>query len=96
MSNEPLKLRVWWVPQIPGKPFTVEVTTPEEGAKLLRILADYDLFQYENNIKPDYANAGGLHQESAHPEAQGWEEWYDDDGNDVYKAFPRVFKRIKP
>lgn len=93
MSTEKPKLQVWWIPQIPGKSFTVEVATPDEGAKLLRVLADYDLFQYENNIKPDYSNAGGLQQESADPEDSGWEEWCDDDGNDVNEAFPDVFAR---
>lgn len=53
-------LKIWHVPQIPGQPFEVPVSTPEEGAKLLDVLADYDAFQYEHSIKPDYCNAGGL------------------------------------
>ena len=52
--------QVWWIPQIPGKPFTVPVGSREEGQKLLKVLADYDRFQFQNRIKPDYCNAGGL------------------------------------
>jgi hypothetical protein len=40
-------LRVWHIPQIPGKPFRVGVATLREGALLLRVLADYDLFQIQ-------------------------------------------------
>lgn len=54
------KLKVWWIPQVPGKRFEVEVATLQQADLLLKTLAAYDIFQYENNIKPDYCNAGGL------------------------------------
>lgn len=53
-------LRVWHIPQIPGKPFLVPVANIVEGKLLLDALAHYDLFQFENRIKPDYANGGVL------------------------------------
>ena len=53
-------LRVWWIPQIPGQPFYVDVASIDEGWWLLDVLANYDLFQLRNNIKPDYSNGGGL------------------------------------
>lgn len=55
-----LKLKVWWIPQIPGDAFEVEVATVEEGKKLCAVLADYDAFQFSNKIKPDYCNMGGI------------------------------------
>lgn len=55
-----LKLRVWHIPQVPMQPFLVEVPTFEEAVRLRDALASYDLFQYENNIKPDYCNASGI------------------------------------
>jgi len=55
-----MKIRVWWIPQIPGECFRVDVDSINEGKRLMEILADYDLFQYDNNIKPDYSNAGGI------------------------------------
>lgn len=53
-------IRVWWIPQIPGMPFTAEVSDIEVGKLLCDTLARYDLFQFENRIKPDYSNAGGI------------------------------------
>ena len=72
-------LRVWHIPQIPGKPFHVAVATPREGALLLRALADYDIFQFENRIKPDYANAQGLEVY----EGGEWLEWENPDGGEI-------------
>lgn len=54
------KLKVWWKPQVPMKSFEFDVSSIEEGRKFLRVLADYDLFQLANRIKPDYSNAGGI------------------------------------
>ena len=55
------KLRVWWMPQIPHDTFHYDVPTVAAGFMLCDALAKYDLWQFENNIKPDYSNAGGLH-----------------------------------
>ena len=53
-------LRVWWIPQVPMKAFERDVTGLEAASILLDTLAAYDAFQFENKIKPDYCNAGGL------------------------------------
>lgn len=50
------KLRVSHFPQVPCKEFNVEVSSIEEAKKIMDVLAEYDLFQYENRIKGDYAN----------------------------------------
>lgn len=81
------KLRVWHIPQVPGKQFYVYVDTIEEGKKVMDILAAYDLFQLENRIKPDFTNVQGLqmYEESEND----WIDWdmeteddYFDDVND--------------
>lgn len=64
-------LRVWWIPQVPMKPFHVAVKDRDQAILLLRTLADYDLFQFENRVKPDYCNAGGLEMF----EGGEWSEW---------------------
>ena len=69
-------LQVYWIPQVPMKPFTVDVSSIEEAVKVMDILAQYDLFQFHNNIKPDYCNAGGLRVWSR--EYAEWEDWYDE------------------
>lgn len=76
------QLQVWWIPQVPGTPFTVDVDTPQEAKKLLDVLARYDAFQFEHRIKPDYCNAGGLRQW----DGSEWEEWQDDNGDDIDEA----------
>ena len=53
-------LRVWWIPQVPMEPFWVDVESLKEGFKLCDVLGKYDMFQYENKVKPDYSNAGGV------------------------------------
>jgi hypothetical protein len=77
-------LRVWWIPQVPmSKLFYVPVDTVEEGARVVEMLASYDAYQFENRIKPDYSNAGGLQVYEADDDgAPGWSDWYAADGDD--------------
>lgn len=80
-------LKIWWIPQVPMKPFFSYVTSVDEGRRALSMLADYDLFQLENNIKPDYCNVGGLmvYESDTGEGEPGWSEWYDEEtGNDVW------------
>jgi len=64
---------------VPGKAFHIDVETPEEGRNLLDVLANYDQFQFDQRIKPDYANAGGLEVF----EGGEWIEWEGDFGEDI-------------
>jgi hypothetical protein len=74
-----VELRVWWIPQVPMESFIYSVPTLEAAKRLCDALARYDLFQLENNIKPDYNNDGGASWR--HPELTGG-EWYDFDPED--------------
>jgi len=81
-KNMNTKLRVWWIPQVPmKKAFYVGVKNPFEAKKILDVLGKYDLFQLENNIKPDFSNAGGL--EAFDESENDWFEWEDKDGNNI-------------
>ena len=84
-----MKLRVWHNCQA-GKVdnFYVEVESIEQAWKILNVLWNYDLFQYENKVKPDYCNMSGL--EYFDEEEQGWREWYDDDGYDIKEHFENL------
>jgi Superinfection exclusion gene product 17 len=81
MSDHPqaFELQVFWIPQVPMEPFIYRVPTLEAAKILCDALAQYDLFQYENKVKPDYTNAGGASWR--HPELTGG-EWYDFDPMD--------------
>ena len=82
------KLRMWWIPQVPMKSFHVDVSSVEEGIKLLDTLAEYDLFQYYNNVKPDYCNAGGLQMFDPKDDTDGpdgsWVDWYFESDGEYY------------
>lgn len=85
MSN----LKVWWVPQVPMKAFEVNVESVAQGVFLLDTLANYDLFQFHNRVKPDYCNAGGL----VMLEDGEWVDWFDEaTGEDDPKEFVRASK----
>ena len=71
-------LRVWWVPQVPMQAFFVYVKSEYEAALIMRVLAEYDMFQYENSVKPDYANAGGV---DVYEEGK-WVSWYKEADDD--------------
>ena len=72
MSNE--KLKVWWIPQVPmDNPFHRNVSSIEMAVEIIEVLALYDLYQYDNCIKPNFANAGGLLKFNT--ETNKWEDW---------------------
>lgn len=76
-------LRVWWVPQVPMQAFHAPVVDTAEAKRLLATLAQYDKFQFDNNIKPDYCNAGGLEVYQVDEDGHGgWFEWEDHETGD--------------
>ncbi len=87
-------LQVWWIPQVPMKPFEVDVASIEEGAKIMDVLAKYDLFQYTNKIRRDCSSFGVLRRwcEDDGDGKPGWEDWYDEE---TVENNPRVFLEAK-
>lgn len=92
-------LRIWYIPQVPMKAFYSPVNTIQEAAVVLRIMAEYDLFQYHNNVKGDYCSTGGLHiwDETLDPDENGskWCDWYDETTgfnlDEYQEAYPKLF-----
>jgi hypothetical protein len=54
------KYRAWYIPQVPGKAFEVETDSLAEAVKIENLLVDFSIFEYDNHIKPDYSDAGGV------------------------------------
>jgi hypothetical protein len=77
-------LRVWHIPQVPMRPYHVPVPTVIEAKLVLNTLADYDLFQLANRIKPDFASAQGLEVFDTTDTEDGpdgsWLEWETEGG----------------
>ena len=82
MPNEG-DLKVWWIPQVPMRAFKVPVKNEREADLIISTLARYDIFQYENNVKPDFSNAGGL----LIYECGEWTDWYKDDKSGYWDDF---------
>lgn len=59
------------------KHFFVEVKDLEEAKLIFNTLANYDLFQYKNHIKPDYSNATVL--EEYDEEDKEWVSWFNEE-----------------
>lgn len=85
-----MKLRVCHFPQIPCKPFTIEVEDLKQAKFLCDSLANYDLFQFENRIKPDYANMTTV--EMWDEEIQEWHLWSDEETgiDDINEYFEQL------
>lgn len=77
------ELRVWWIPQVPMKPFILPVASLVQAKLILYTLAEYDKFQFVNRVKGDYCNIGGLHVMEDGDDGPEWVDWYDDDGNEI-------------
>lgn len=57
-----LTYKVWHIPQVPMPAFEVPCETLAEAIKIRDVLDEYDLFEFENRVKPDYSNAAGIMQ----------------------------------
>lgn len=96
-----INLKVWWIPQIPMKAFEIPVSSVEEGRKICDILAQYDLFQYENRVKGDYCNAGGVvfQVDEFTDDEDGNPDWWDvpdddDEWNDILEEIASIEKKV--
>ena len=80
-----MKLRVWHIAQVPAETdkdiFRVEVKNVSEAKLILNTLWNYDNFQFERKIKPDFSNVSGL--EYFNEETNEWEEYEDETGDDI-------------
>lgn len=74
-----LELRVWWIPQIPMEAFHVSIPDWDTGQLLLNAFADYDIFQFETRIKPDYCNMGGIEFKHPHYTENEWHSLEEDE-----------------
>lgn len=89
-------IRVLHYPQVGyDKSFIVEVDNLREAKLVCAVLANYDFFQFENKIKPDYANTTVVEEWS--DDDQDWISWYDeatgiDDINEYFERLEEVNK----
>jgi hypothetical protein len=75
MINVTNKLRVCHFPQVPCKPFLVEVENEREAYLIEKTLADQHLFLFDNNMIPDYSNAITVDMWEEDSDGEGTSEW---------------------
>ena len=54
------RFKAWYIPQVPMKAFEVETHTAAEAQAALDLITAFSIFEFENKVKPDYADAGGI------------------------------------
>jgi hypothetical protein len=86
-ENKEGQLRVWHIPQVPMEPFYVPVNNVKEAILVINVLEDYDNFEFDNHVKPDFMNATGLEVF----EDGEWCEWYDEEGDDICDVMEREY-----
>lgn len=69
------KLRVLHYPQVPCKPFFVDVKDEEQAYLIQETLANQHLFLFENNIIPDYANSIEVVMWDEDSDGEGTPDW---------------------
>lgn len=73
------KLRVHHYPQIPCKPYIVDVKDEYEAYKIVQVLANQHLWLYENKIIPDYANEICVVMYADDGNIAGWEPYWNEE-----------------
>ena len=71
------KLRVLHYPQIPCKPFIVEVKDEEQAFLISETLANQHLFLFDNNMIPDYSNVITVEMWDENSDGEGTPDWVD-------------------
>lgn len=54
------KYKLWHIPQIPMPPFEVYSEDLSYLVRLQDVLSEYDAFEFEHKVKPDYASISGI------------------------------------
>lgn len=68
-------IRVWYIPQVPMEAFEVDVPDFATAQLVLNVLGKFSYFEYAHRVKPDYADAGGIHRyENDGDGGMGWFE----------------------
>lgn len=86
------KYRVSHIPQVPMKSFNVEVDSVKEAVKVSEILKEYDKFQYDNRIKPDYCSATFIEEWSDYGDGYDWYSLEDEEVQELLEHEVQVIK----
>lgn len=54
------RFKVWYIPQIPMPAFEREYDNFETAKAVINALIGLSIFEFENRVKPDYADMAGI------------------------------------
>jgi hypothetical protein len=88
------KLRVSHYPQIPCKPFIVEVKDEEQALLIRETLANQHLFLFDNNMILDYSNVITVEMWDENSDGEGnadWVDYYNENENMEFDEFVETY-----
>lgn len=66
------RFKIFYIPQVPMPAFEREYEDFETAKEVLNAIINFSIFEYDNNVKPDYSDVAGI---SFWEEAeQDWED----------------------
>ena len=71
-----------------AKPWTKEVSSPEEARSIINTIANFVNFQVDNHVFPDHCSSAGL--EMWDEDSEEWVDWYDEEGLDFEEHFEEM------
>lgn len=76
------RFKIWYIPQVPMPAFEREYGDFETAKEVLNAIINFSIFEFDNNVKPDYSDVAGIsfweeaEQDWEDVEEELWEEPY--------------------
>lgn len=76
------RFKIFYIPQVPMPAFEREYEDFETAKEVLNAIINFSIFEYDNNVKPDYSDVAGIsfweeaEQDWEDVEEELWEEPY--------------------
>ncbi|QSL99815.1 hypothetical protein SEA_ODAY_71 [Gordonia phage ODay] len=83
-TPQPGDLKIWYIHQVPGKPYSQAVPDIATGQAILDAVYQVALFGLEHRWWPDFANMGGISRYEKYDD--GDEGWFDLDDEEIAEA----------
>lgn len=77
------RFKIFYIPQVPMPAFEREYEDFETAKEVLNAIINFSIFEFDNNVKPDYSDVAGIsfweeaEQDWEDVEEELWEEPYE-------------------
>ncbi len=92
----PGDLRIYYIPQVPMKAYEADIPRGagesdsaylERAAFVLRTVVEFSIFEFENNVKPDYSDVAAIVRWEPEPDGGDGFDWFDVDESEYEEWF---------